>query len=309
MTPERDRPEPGTMPKRRSSAIAFVITAIVLVIVMAGSLVWLDSGTGAATVRDAASAPVGKLQKAGQAPTAPGVSAAESGGPATDPAGSQSPAGTGEILAWQTLSRIDAKIANSITLVTLFVGIIAVLLGLYEYFKLREVERIRADIRTDLRSLFSDEFADLNAAFEQQLSAKLLSRLDTKISTANNSGQHLAAVNRNILLFYVINDLAPSPDTPLTVRHVHACLEIQRALGQITALSEEEKLTGLTVIDSKSANIGRITSLALLEYLANVRQMNLIRGFVNQDLCNRIIERLEVKTGLSSEELLVGRTG
>jgi hypothetical protein len=205
--------------------------------------------------------------------------------------------------AWQAVERIDAKVANTLMLMTFFVAIIVVLLGLYEFFKLRELNEIELKIDKTVSLQVDKQFIEINKQYEKKLTGKLLGKI--RMMTADIADDHLqlAAIGHRVLLSYVINDLPSKPSGTMSIESMRRYIELDRALTDLRIATDVDNLTGLSLLYSTSKNVGPTTAIALIQYLSEVRRMKLLSSWANQDLCDTIVGELEKETGVSAKDI------
>jgi hypothetical protein len=203
--------------------------------------------------------------------------------------------------AWQAVERIDAKIANTLIWITVFITLIVVLLGLYEFVKLRELDEIEKKMEKMVTTQVERQFFGFKKDYEKQLAVEHLSAIRQMTAEVADDQLQLAATGHRVLLSYVINDLPGRATDMISVKSMRCYIEIQRALANLRIAADQDNLAGLTTLLSTSETVGPSTSAALLQYLFEVRRMRLLSNWTNQALCDKIISGLEKRTGISSE--------
>lgn len=278
-------------PKPRMSAPKAFLTAALFAFLLCG-LGWVYiqgvfSPSSAAVVKVApVPAKAGQADKAAAAPAAnPPVPP-----PAADPN-----------MAWQAVERIDAKIANTLVWMTFFVTLIVVLLGLYEFVKVRELDELEKKMEKMVATSVEVQFTGFKKDYEKKLAAEHLSAIREMTADAADDQLQLAASGHRVLLSYVINDLPGKAADMISVKSMRCYIELQRALANLRIAADQDNLAGLTTILRNSETVGPSTSTFLLQYLSEVRRMRLLSNWTNQVLCDTIIGALEKRTGISSK--------
>ena len=205
-------------------------------------------------------------------------------------------------IAWKAVERIDAKLANTVVFLTVFVAFIALVLGLYEFFKLNELEKLRTESEAKLQILFDRQFETANKEYEKRLSEKLLNHIHHQTHRLADDQIKLSTVAHRIMLCFVQNDLEADINAPMRIAHMHACMDLQRSLGQLRASNDESNLTGLSHLATLSGRISAMTAGQILNYLLLVRRAKILCSWTNQGLCADIVGRLEQVTGLSADD-------
>jgi hypothetical protein len=240
----------------------------------------------------------------GGAPTAVGAVPAASPGRPAEAAPPPTPPAPPPVEdpTWKAVERIDAKLANAQVFMTVFIGVIALLLGLYEFFKVREIENIRQELEGKLEGLFHSQFKVSGREYENRLARLLIEKVDRRAVELADEQIQLAAVGHRAIISYVSNDLGFSGNEPLTADRMRLYLELERALIQLGATSDDDNMIALTLLQSLTHSVSQMTAGMILHYLVLVRRAQVLRSWDNQALCSSIIRKLEQMTGLSADD-------
>lgn len=216
---------------------------------------------------------------------------------------------------WKSLERIDDKMANAIIVMTVFVTFLALLAGFYEFFKLREVEKLRGDFdkhmaevarqhEKSMETKFVERFSSMFEAYKLDLNHRLLTYLNEKTSSLSQRHLRRSNVFHRVLLCYAYNELTENDTDALLSAHVAAFIEFQRALVQILSGQADDVATGLNYIRgiADNATLSDATATQLIPFLMLVKDDLVMQHFSVAQSWNELVYTLETKINIKRDD-------
>lgn len=227
------------------------------------------------------------------APVASGAPAAEAGSTGRMP--SPSPPALPAFDPWQAVARIDAKIANTLIFLTVVAALIPVLVAIFEYFKIKEIEDFRKEVPIRISEEVEKQIHASSLKFERQYSQMLSRRIDETASVALQLLQDDDIAAQQILLSFLNRS---SSDEPVQMKHLSQLFELQKSFVGMRSEDDGAIQASLQHLEEFAKTAGFTASVHLLEYLKLLEHQRKIMSLPNRRLAGRICDDIRKRHGI-----------
>ena len=197
--------------------------------------------------------------------------------------------------------QFESVISSSIALIAAVITIIPIIIALFGYFRIREIENtkqlLNEAVTESVRKRLRIAIRKLEKEFSKDLVSKTMESVHTEFGAEGSS---------RILLMDTVKAFVTNygnADRTLSLSDFQKITAFRNDLERLSSSKEDEVLLSIKQLRREAKNWSRTPCLFVLKYLIALDQKNSFTNFQIQFSCQDLIEFLCQKTGVKLNDL------
>ena len=198
---------------------------------------------------------------------------------------------------WEAVARIDNKIANLLIFLTIFAALIPVLVAVFEYFKLKEIEEFRESVPGRIRDEVDRQMHKMAGEFERSYSNVVNQSINEAAGRTLQLLKEDDIAAQQVLLSYLNGS---DGGQSVQMKNLFQLFELQKSFAGMQSGDDRGVQAALQHLGefANSDGAGYVASVHLLEYLKLLQGQHTAMSLSNRRLLDQLCDDIRKRHGI-----------